>query len=207
MGIKVKMCRCGHHANGHSGCNNHCLFLGCFCSRFDQVDEIEETTLNAKCTCSHSKGAHVWGQTECPCRRCKCKVFEADGLSKLTPEIESPDGGKRQRLNMRWDFIPGQFTSLSWISRVTAYGATKYSLENWKKLDPRSEQSPLNHAIGHVFEAAELEYGSLERVWALSKAAWNLLAQIWFEMRKAEWSEREVEEWFEKKMVPTTYSR
>jgi hypothetical protein len=59
-------------------------------------------------------------------------------------------------------------------------------------------------------EACELEYGSLERVWALAKASWNLLAQIWFEMQAVDDLDRtkeDVDKWFENKCAPTTYKR
>jgi hypothetical protein len=111
------------------------------------------------------------------------------------------------------------------VARVAEYGNIKKQLngeyENWQKCDPHSEQSPLNHAIGHAMEACELEYGSLERVWALAKASWNLLAQIWFEMEHrrevnfavdqtvglTESEEETINKWFEHKCAPTTYKR
>ena len=99
--------------------------------------------------------------------------------------IKSAAGGERQKIGALWEHIPGQFSSLVEVARISHYGAQKYALENWKSLDPRSEQSPLNHAIGHCFEAAEMPMGDPKRIWALGKAAWNCLAQIWMDKQHA----------------------
>ena len=97
--------------------------------------------------------------------------------------IVSKDGGKRQMIGHRWDLIPGGFQSLRHVAKIAHEGAAKYGLENWKSLDPESEQSPLNHGIAHSFAALGEERGSPERIRQLAKAAWNLLAAIWFEER------------------------
>ena len=101
-------------------------------------------------------------------------------------ELVSDTGGRRQAVGERWDLIPGIFTSLSEVAKVASYGAEKYEPENWKNIDPRSEQSPLNHGIRHAAKATELAYGSSDRRWQLAKAAWNMLAQIWFERPAAQ---------------------
>lgn len=96
--------------------------------------------------------------------------------------IESTTGGKRHAIGERWDLMPHR--PLRWIARVYHYGATKYAPNNWKQLDFESEQCPVSHGIGHAHEAMEYEGGSAERCWLLAKAAWNIIAQLWWELHR-----------------------
>ena len=103
--------------------------------------------------------------------------------------ITSEAGGVREACGARWDWLP--YASLLWVARVFAYGGLKYGDNNWKGLDFDSEQSPLNHGIAHAFEATEYPRGSIERKWNLAKAAWNLLAELWYEEKEGPTSDEE----------------
>lgn len=99
-------------------------------------------------------------------------------------ELVAASGGRRSSVGERWDLIPGAYSSMREVAKVAAYGAKKYEENNWLGLDPTSEQSPLNHAIRHANHALEFPFGSSDRRWQLAKAAWNILAQLWFEREK-----------------------
>jgi len=100
--------------------------------------------------------------------------------------ITSEAGGARQQLNERWDMIPGGWQSLSEVAHISDYGEKKYARQhpdwpNWHDVDLETEQSPLNHGLAHGYKALEFPAGSEDRIRQLAKAAWNFLAQIWFE--------------------------
>ena len=106
---------------------------------------------------------------------------------KLTEEdwkackiITSSAGGQRLATGVRWDLIP--FESLEEVSKILAYGADKYSPNNWHNLDFDSEQSPINHGIRHFSKAKTYPPGSPERIRQLAKAATNALFQLWHEV-------------------------
>lgn len=86
----------------------------------------------------------------------------------------------RHKLGERWDLIP--WGPMRWIARVYAYGAVKYGPHNWHRLDFDSDQSPLSHGVAHALQSNEYDEGSPERCWLLAKAAWNMIAQLWWEL-------------------------
>lgn len=106
---------------------------------------------------------------------------DVDPGKQVKCAITSASGSTREKKGVRWDLIPGIFTSLEEVAKVAEYGAGKYGIDNWKGLDVNTEQSPLNHCIRHAAKAAECKPGSEERIWQLAKTAWNALAQIYFE--------------------------
>jgi len=93
--------------------------------------------------------------------------------------IRSKNGGEREELGARFDWIP--YRPMLWVAKIFKYGGEKYSPWNWKQLDFEGDQCPLSHAIGHALEANEAPVGSEQRIRLLAKVAWNALAQIWWE--------------------------
>jgi len=107
--------------------------------------------------------------------------MDNDNGKENTNIITSPTGGKREKVGVRFDLIP--YEALYEIAKVFAYGAEKYADNNWKGLDFQSgEQTPLNHALMHLSQAASMPFGTLERRWQLAKAAVNVAMQIWGEV-------------------------
>jgi len=94
--------------------------------------------------------------------------------------ITSPEGGQREALGERWDLIP--YEALREVAKVFHWGAVKYSDENWKRSPfADSEVAPINHALGHLNEAAALPLHGEARRLALAQAAANILMQLWGE--------------------------
>jgi len=108
--------------------------------------------------------------------------------SNLPPEkmekITSQFGGTRQPLNRRYDLLLQEFgDAIDAWAEIIDYGEKKHGHLNWHKLDFESEQSPLNHAIGHLRKAASAKVGSSYRRRQLAKVLWNIAAQMWYDRK------------------------
>lgn len=84
----------------------------------------------------------------------------------------------REPLGERWDLIPGLYKALAQIAKISSLGAEKYGDTSWKQRTAIGDESPINHVLRHTAKALEYEFGTEERIRQLSKAAWNILAQI-----------------------------
>ncbi len=107
------------------------------------------------------------------------------------PELSVSDlGGIRNKKWLDWTMLP--YEPLRWVVAIYAYGAHKYSRDNWKKWDTNTDQDPMNHLLAHAHSANELQPGSEERMWQTAKVAWNALASLWFDIlwRRAAGAER-----------------
>jgi hypothetical protein len=113
--------------------------------------------------------------------------FEAT-VHKYTGEdkIYSSKGGSRQPVGKRYDLLFQEFGDAidSW-AEVIDYGEKKHGHLNWHKLDFESEQSPLNHAIGHLRKAAAAKPGSPYRRRQMGKVLWNVAAQMWWDAKQS----------------------
>ena len=110
--------------------------------------------------------------------------FMDDTGKENTDIITSPQGGRREKVGVRFDLIP--FVALQEIAKVFAYGAEKYDDNNWKGLDfEKGEQTPLNHALMHLSCATSMPFGSPDRLWELAKAATNITMHMWGELNPA----------------------
>ena len=75
------------------------------------------------------------------------------------------------------------YSAMRLVAWVFGYGASKYSDHNWKNLNFASQQDPLNHGISHANRAAEMEPGSIDRIYQEAKAAWNMIARLWYDAK------------------------
>ena len=91
----------------------------------------------------------------------------------------------RKPLNKRHDLIPP--LGLQLLAEIMYEGWLKYPDQPWR--DYRAEggdETPVNHAIAHVYKALSMEPGTRERARQLAKAAINLLMQIDIEQRRTD---------------------
>lgn len=122
----------------------------------------------------------------------KARLTELDKLQcevdKLKQEkITSSSGGTRQRLNRRYDLLFQEFGgALDAWAEIIDYGEKVHGHLNWHKLDFTSEQSPLNHAIGHLRKAAAARPGDPYRRRQLAKVLWNVAAQMWWDAQQTD---------------------
>ncbi len=90
---------------------------------------------------------------------------------------------RRKPIRERWDLLP--YCGLRAVAEVLHDGEAKYPNSAWRSYPHRdSDQSPLNHAIGHAMEATSMEVGSSDRARTMAKAATNLLMQIELEIKE-----------------------
>lgn len=87
----------------------------------------------------------------------------------------------RPILPERWDLLPA--IALREVAEIMYRGKDKHPQDDWRTVDFKSEQSPLNRAIAHAYKASELAPHSKERTRQLAKAAARLLMQIWWELQ------------------------
>jgi hypothetical protein len=113
-----------------------------------------------------------------------CKVENIKG--GLPDKITSQFGGTRQPISRRYDLLFQEFGDAvdAW-AEIIDYGEKKHGHLNWHKLDFETEQSPLNHAIGHLRKAASAKVGSSYRRRQLAKVLWNVAAQMWYDSKQA----------------------
>lgn len=101
---------------------------------------------------------------------------------------------KRYQLAMRLDLLPGE--GVRWAARAMHYGfVARGGKADWRGYPLAGDKSPLNHAIGHLMEAVDIEPRHPRRVWKLAKAAANVLMAIWLEH-----SPEAVEWWLREKL-------
>lgn len=94
--------------------------------------------------------------------------------------ITSKFGGTRQPIGRRYDLVFEEFgEALDAWAEIAHYGEQKHGNKNWWKLDFNSEQSPMNHAIGHLRKAMSAPPGGEYRRRQLAKVIWNIAAQMW----------------------------
>ena len=104
-----------------------------------------------------------------------------DTQKENTDIITSPQGGRREKISVRFDLIP--YEALYEIAKCFAYGSDKYDDNNWQGLDfEKGEQTPLNHALMHLSRATSMPFGSPDRLWELTKAATNIMMHMWGEL-------------------------
>lgn len=97
--------------------------------------------------------------------------------------MESAAGGERSEVVWRLDLLPP--AGVKAVGEILAYGAEKYDDWNWLRCNPDSEQSGLNHGLGHGLDACVEPLGSSKRIDDLARMALNALMQIEMEMRDA----------------------
>lgn len=98
-------------------------------------------------------------------------------------KITSKFGGTRQPISRRYDLLFQEFgDALDAWAEIIDYGEKKHGHLNWHKLDFESEQSPLNHAIGHLLKAANSPPGPYRRR-QFGKCLWNIAAQMWYDSK------------------------
>lgn len=103
------------------------------------------------------------------------------------------DVGGRKLIHERYDLIPPQ--AKKWLARVMAYGWYKRNGEStWNEYDTSGDQSPINHAEGHLVKAQGIRAGEPERIWQLAKAMTNLAMQIALE--SSTYPESKMTEWY-----------
>ncbi len=83
----------------------------------------------------------------------------------------------RKPLSERWDLLP--YYGMKAVAQVFHEGEAKYRGSAWRGYPFKdSDQSPLNHAIGHAVAANNFSPGNPERLRQMAKAAANLMMQI-----------------------------
>ena len=113
-----------------------------------------------------------------------------------------PAGG-RLPLHERYDLVPVE--AKKWLARVMAYGWYKRGGEStWNQYDVIGDNSPLNHAEGHLAKAQGFTVGTPERIWQLSKAMANLAMQIALETCGFDYKYKE---WYTKYKATPAYEQ
>ena len=107
---------------------------------------------------------------EIPTRKVKYTTFDNSPTRPISPE--------------RWDLLPA--CALREVAEIMYRGQDKHPRDDWKEVDFRSEQSPLNRAIAHAYKATEMAPHSKARTRQLAKAVARLLMQIWWELQDKE---------------------
>lgn len=101
--------------------------------------------------------------------------------------------GGRKLIHERYDLVPP--IAKKWLARVMAYGWYKRNGQStWHEYDTSGDQSPINHAEGHLAKAQGIRVGEPERIWQLAKAMTNLAMQIVLE--SAVYPENKMTEWY-----------
>jgi len=77
----------------------------------------------------------------------------------------------------RWDLVDPEWMTM--ITRIYTYGAAKYEVDNWKKVDSDRYFSALNRHIDAFARGSN--YDDESGFHHLYHAAWNCIALMWFE--------------------------
>ncbi len=91
----------------------------------------------------------------------------------------------RKPISQRYDLIPP--LGLKAVAEVMYEGAAKYPDLPWRSYRAEGgDETPVNHAVSHVYKGLSLEPGTTERARQLAKAAVNLLMQIDIEQMRGD---------------------